>query len=247
MATKKVIPIQPLTAWSFSRYTAYKECPAKLKYSAIDKISEPSNTAMQRGNAIHQMAENYIKGTLKVLPPELKLFKDELAKLKKMFKADPGSMIVEQQWAFSKAWGDSSWFDMATCWARIKMDCGHHEDDTTLIVTDWKTGKFREHEVIIYTEQLELYALSAMLLHPHIETVRPRLVYLDQDLVWDGPPNKPLVFTRTDIPALKKAWEKRVKPMLADTIFAPRPNSKCKWCFYGQSGKVKGGPGLCKY
>ena len=76
MAAKKVIPIKTITAWSFSRYSTYKQCPAKLKYSAIDKLKEPPNAAMARGAAIHTLAEDYVKGKGKALPPELKLFAD---------------------------------------------------------------------------------------------------------------------------------------------------------------------------
>ena len=78
MATaKKVIPIKPLTSWSFSRYQDYKSCPAKAKYKHIDKLKEPPSPAMERGAAIHNLCEQYVRGTLAKLPPELKLFKDE--------------------------------------------------------------------------------------------------------------------------------------------------------------------------
>jgi PD-(D/E)XK nuclease superfamily len=237
--TKKVIPIKPLTAWSFSRYSMYKECPLKVKFTAIDKLKEPSNSAMERGNQIHNLAENYIKGTIKSLPPELKLFKDEITMLKKSFKKDSAAMVVED-------WSEAEWFDMIRCWVRIKLDCAHHIDGETLVVTDWKTGKFRDEKNQDYLEQLELYALSAMLMHPHIERVRPRLAYLDLGIYYPAPGND-LVYTRADIPKLQKAWEKRVKPMMSDTTFAPRPNNNCRWCYFGQSGLKKGGPGLCSY
>lgn len=248
MTTKKVIPIKAITAWSFSRYSTYKMCPLKLKLSAIDKIQEPSNAAMARGAAIHNLAEDYIKGKVPKLAPELVLFKDEFARLRKMFKKTPATMVVEDQWAFTKAWDDTAWNDWTPCWVRIKLDCAHHENDTTLVVTDWKTGKFRPEQNEDYVEQLELYALSALLLHEHLQEVRPRLAYTDLGRVYpDGQAEPILAYTRADIPKLKKAWEKRTRAMMSDTTFAPRPNDKCKWCWYGQSKKSAGGPGLCKY
>jgi hypothetical protein len=244
--TKKITPIQPLTAWSFSRYSTYKQCPLKVKLTAIDKHKEPGNKAMERGNQIHNLAEAYIKGTIKALPPELKLFKDEFKKLKTMFKKDPESMVVEDQWSFTSLWDRTGWFDK-DCWARIKLDCAYHISPTRLKITDWKTGKFREESNQDYLEQLELYALSAMLLHPHIEYVEPRLVYLDLGIEFPGVGQAALQYTRKDIPKLKKIWEKRVQPMLSDTVFPPRPNDKCRWCHFGQSGVKNGGPGVCKY
>ena len=246
MAAKKIIPIKKITAWSFSRYSTYKQCPLKLKLSAIDKIAEPKNPAMERGAQIHNLCEDYIKGKIPKLPPELKLFKEEFAALKKQYKKKISGMVVEDNWAFTQSWDETAWNDWVKCWVRIKLDCAHHFDEDTLIVTDWKTGKFREEMNEEYVEQLELYALAALLLHEHLTAVKPRLAYLDQGTVYPEE-GKELVYTRADIPKLKKLWENRTKAMMADTVFAPRPNDKCKWCFYGQSGKVKGGPGLCKY
>ncbi len=88
-------------------------------------------------------------------------------------------------------------------------------------------------------------ALAALLLHEHIQQVKPRLAYLDLGITYPEA-DKPLIFTRADIPKLKKLWEKRTKAMLSDKQFAPRPNDKCRWCFYRSSNKAAGG-GQCKY
>ena len=71
---KKTIPIKQVTSWSFSRYSTYKQCPLKLKLSAIDRIREPGNEAMARGDAIHKLAEKYIKGEGRSLWPEHRVF-----------------------------------------------------------------------------------------------------------------------------------------------------------------------------
>lgn len=247
MATKKVIPIKPLTSWSFSRYSTYKQCPLKAKFNFIDKINEPPNAAMERGTQIHNLAEDFVKGKIPKLPPELKLFDKDFKALKTMFKKVSQSMVVEDTWAFTKDWEETAWNNWTACYVRIKLDCAHHENDDTLIVTDWKTGKFRVEKNEEYVEQLELYALAALLLHPHLKAVKPRLGYLDQGIYYPRAEDAELVFTRDDIPKLQKLWNKRVKPMMNDTIFAPRPNNNCHWCWYGQSKKAAGGPGLCKY
>lgn len=247
MSAKKVIPIKQATSWSFSRYQDYKTCPLKFRLKHLDKINEPPNEAMARGAGIHTLAEQYIKGTAATLAPELKLFKDEFKVLRQLYKKRSQSMVVEDNWAFTKDWDETAWNNWTACWVRIKLDCAHHEDATTLVVTDWKTGKFRPEMNEEYVEQLELYALSAMLLHPHIETVKPRLAYTDLGRIYPGSEEPEIVYTRKDIPQLKKNWERRVKAMMADKSFAPRANDRCKWCFYGQSGKSKGGPGICKF
>lgn len=234
-----------ITSWSFSRYDTYKQCPLKLKLSAIDRIQAPGNEAMARGSEIHKLAEDYIKSKIRTLPAELKAFKSEFTFLRAQYKKKISGVVVEDTWAFTKDWGESRWDDWINCWVRIKLDCAHHEDQTTLIVTDWKTGKFRAEMNEAYMEQLELYALAALMLYEHIEVVKPRLVYLDHGVI-HPPSEKPLIFKRADVNKLKKLWAKRVKPMLSDTVFAPKPNNFCRWCYYRASNKDAGG-GQCKF
>ena len=242
MATaKKIIPIKNVTAWSFSRYGEYKKCPALTKYKVIEKRKEPGNQAMERGNLIHKLAEDYVKGDLAKLPPELLQFKTEFAKLRKMYKAKVRKITVEDSWAFRKDWSETTWDDWNECWVRIKLDCAHMEEDGVLIVTDYKTGKYREEQNADYVEQLELYSLAAFLKYETVHTVLPRLMYLDLGMIFNGGA-EPIVHTRADLPRLKKTWEKRTKPLLSDTTFAPRPSNNCRWCHFSSA---KSGP--CQY
>lgn len=240
--------VKPVTSWSYSRYSDYKQCPLKFRLKHIDKISEPKNQAMERGSSIHTMAENFIKGKIKKLPVELQHFKVEFLKLKGQYKKKISGVIVEDNWSFTSNWTKTQWNDWVNCWVRIKLDCAHYEDGSTLVVTDWKTGKFNlSYGASDYVEQLELYALAALLLHDHIETVKPRLVYLDHGKIYPGGgQEEELTFTRADIPRLKTNWAKRVKPMMNDKIFAPKPNNMCKWCHFRASNKDNGG-GQCKF
>jgi CRISPR/Cas system-associated exonuclease Cas4 (RecB family) len=241
MAIKKKI-----TSWSFSRYSTYKSCPLKAKLMFIDKHKEPGNTAMQRGADIHNMAEDYAKGKLARLPKELKLVGDLLKMLKAQYKKMVNRPIIEDSWAFRVDWSSTTYDDWTGCWLRIKLDAAYFLEATVMKVVDWKTGKFREESNADYLEQLELYALAALILHPHLTEVRPELNYVDHGLIFP-PADKPLIYTQKDVKKLKATWEKRVKPMMNDTVFAPRPNDKCRFCHFGQSGKAKGGPGLCKF
>lgn len=242
----KRIPATQITAWSFSRYSTYKQCPLKAKLAYIDKITEPPNDAMARGSRIHDDAEAYIKGKLPKMPIELKKFAKLFRRLKKQYQCIISGMVVEDTWAFTKDWDQTTWNDWIRCWVRIKLDCAEQTDGDTLVIRDWKTGKFREEMNEDYVEQLELYALAAFLIYQHIKTVRPILVYLDLGIEYPPAGDDSLVFTREDLPALKTKWEKRVAPMLADKSFAPRPNNKCHWCFYRAANKANGG-GQCKF
>lgn len=237
------------TSWSWSRYYDYKQCPLKARLNHLDKIREPKNAAMARGGAIHDTIRDYIKGIKKSIkecgfPAGVMTWLNEA---KKAFKKKTLQPIIEEDWAFTKDWTQTQWNDWNGCVLRVKLDAGLFEEGGDVFhVIDWKSGKFREEEVDQYIEQLELQALAALVLYPQVREVRPELRYVDFGIVYP-PPSKALSFTQADVPKLKKLWAKRTKAMLNDTKFAPRPNNKCHWCFYGQSGKPKGGPGLCKF
>jgi len=221
--------IQKITAWSFSRLQDWRGCPRKAKYKHIDKIKEPSNEAMERGSAIDKMGEDFITGKLKKCPPEIKSFEMEFLELRKR------KAVCQEQWAFDSNWIEVGWFDKEA-WCRIKTDVYTHDlKSNTLMVVDNKTGKPREY----HKEQVKLYALGGLMKLPTVDVVDARLWYTDQGLEL---PEEPELYTRADIPMLKKYWEKQVKPMLADARFAPKPSNDCRWCFFS---KAKGGP--CEY
>lgn len=258
VTTRKVIPIasaakkvatkqtvKPPTSWSFSRYSDYRQCPLKFKLKHLLKIQEPGNDAMQRGAKIHDDAEAYLKGKLAKLPAELAKFGPEFKRLKAVYKKKTSGMIVEDTWAFTNNWTPTMWDDWINCWVRIKLDCAEIVDHELMVITDWKTGKFRPEKNAEYIEQLELYALAALLLHEHIDEVYPRLAYVDEGTIYPSE-DEATIYTREDIPMLIKTWAKRVKPMMSDKIFAPRPNNLCRWCFYRNSNAEAGG-GQCKY
>ena len=245
---KKIIPIKKITSWSFSRLSDYTQCPLKARLKHIERIKEPPNAAMERGASIHTQIEHFITALVPSrLSPDspLRPLLPELKRLRKRFLEKPETIIVEDTWAFRSDWTKTTYDDWNGCAVRIKLDCAHFKDDTTLIVTDWKTGKYRPENQAEYLEQLDLYALAAFLWFPEVETVIPRLAYVDHGIIWP-PEDKPIVYTRDQLPALRKKWEKRVQPMLNDTTFAARPNNFCRWCHFRAENKENGG-GQCKY
>jgi hypothetical protein len=254
--------IKKITAWSWSRYADYCQCPRKTKLKHVDKMKEPGSAAMNRGAALHDLLAAFLKGTLKELPklftytfdgeefkepfPDMKWALTELKKLRTKVIRKTAGMTVEDDWAFTKAWERCRWDDWAKCWVRIKLDLAHPEQrGKLLVITDWKSGKFRLEDTAEYKKQLSLYALAGLLLHPKVEVVQPRLGYLDIGKFYQGDE-----YVQEDVPALKKLWGERVANLFQDTLFAPTPSSKCRWCFFGQAKKgpaADQGPGLCEF
>ena len=78
IVTKKKAAPTGITAWSFSRLTAYENCPLKFKLTTIDKLKEPASPAMDRGKEIHLQGELYLKGTTAGVPESFKLLAVEM-------------------------------------------------------------------------------------------------------------------------------------------------------------------------
>lgn len=238
--------LSKITAWSFSRWKDYEQCPAKAKYKHVLRMKEPSSPAMERGTAIHKMCEDYINGVLEHLPEELKKFEDSMNYLRTLkLENDALDLILtpviglEDSWTFKEDWTVTTWNDWISAWLRVKIDLNFSVEKGVLRIIDWKTGQYREDEVGQYMLQLELYALAALLTMPDIHTVIPKLAFIDHGVVH---PIEDKKWVRDQLGSIKKSWLSRIAPMMNDTSFLPKPNSKCKWCCFS---KTKGGP--CKY
>jgi len=216
-----------ITAWSYSRWACYTKCPFMAKCKFIDRLKEPTNEAMSRGSAIHKKAENWVNGMFNNMPEELNNYRREFRALLKE------SPVCEEQWAFTKDWHPTGWFDK-DCWVRVMVDVHAGNSESSIRIIDHKTGKPNDS----HREQLSLYALAAFSMFPDVTEATTELWYLDH------PADKRLVhtFSRDEVDELKKMWEGRVKPMLNDTTFKPKPNFGCRWCFFR---KDNGGP--CQY
>lgn len=225
--------VQQITAWSYSRWAQYEECPYKAKLKFIEKLPEPGSVAMNRGGDIHKLAEKAIVWPRTKLAPELGRFAQEFKDLRKLKRVE-----TELELAYTKTWDPCDWKDWDHAWVRIKIDLLTPPDKQGIIeVVDHKTGKPKP----AYAPQLELYALGALLRYPQATAARTRLWYLDHGII--SPEKKTEgMYQQSDVPALKKTWEKRVVPMLSDTKFAPKPGNYCTWCAFSKS---KGGP--CVY
>lgn len=244
--------VQRITSWSFSRYSTYEQCPAKAKYKFIEKRPEPGSKPMDRGSDVHLMAEHAVKGTAPKpaefktlskaeaaaatallkngkLPPELRSFEEEFV----MARATKG-VEAELMLAFTESWDPCDWKDWGRAWVRIKIDLlkPPTKPDYIVGIVDQKTGRPKDD----YGQQLELYAIGAFLRYPQAQIADTRLWYLDEGVIRPEK-EKDGQFKRKDLPKLQKLWEKRVIPMLNDTVFAPKPGPQCRYCHFRKSNR----------
>lgn len=221
--------------WSFSRWSAWKQCPLAAKYQHIDKLPTPKHPAMQRGADLADIEEKYLKKEIDELPEDLKMAKPRLDRLREI-----PDLIVESKWGLTQDWKPVGYFDWNKCKLRSKIDVGYIDDNNVLQFTDNKTGKFREFQVDAYMLQLDLYTAAAIAYYPDLKGIQAKLHFTDLDDY--SFPQKPKVVTPKQ--ALKKQaeWDIRFEPMINERRWPAKPGPYCKWCPFGKS---KGGP--CKF
>lgn len=219
----------PIKAWSYSRWSAYQECPFKAKCKFVDKLQEPGSEAMDRGDRIHKAIEAYLARGGR-LPKEATPMKAELAKLRKL------KPIVEGELAFNARWEPVDWF-ARDAWCRVKTDAlvpPELDGETLARNIDFKTGKLREAGE--HDDQLLLYGLAGLLKFPVATAATGEIWFTDHGRIVKRDEG---VYLRKDVPKIEKLWEGRVKKMLSDTVFKPTPGNYCRFCHFR---RANGGP-----
>jgi hypothetical protein len=106
-----------IKSWSYSKLIDFEQCRYRAKLKHIDRVPEQKSEAADRGTAIHQLAEDFVIGKIKVLPTELRRFEDEFFVLLREHKAKRVSL--EGEWGFNTEWLPH---DYKTAWLRMKAD-----------------------------------------------------------------------------------------------------------------------------
>ena len=213
--------VQQFTTWSYSAYAQWRECPRKAYYARIMELAQPSSPQMDRGTAIHQLAQDFVEGKRVGIPDELKKFEAQFTMLR---DAKAG---CEQNWGFTSSWQPCGFFD-PDVWLRVKCDATYVAKQSavdTVVIIDHKTGKiYDEHH-----DQLELYATAGFIMFPYARKIIAQDWYLDQDAMIED------VFESRQSKQLREKWNKNVEPYFADTIFPCCPSPRCRYCAFSKA------------
>lgn len=210
-------------AWSFSRYADYSRCPLYFNEKYIAKsIPQDASPAMERGDKIHKGIAAWLIGNAEGLPREA--FQNPRAEqiFQELRQMPKDNIAVEQQWGFTAGFKPTGWFGNDT-WFRNISDVALVYDDMTAETLDWKTGKRYGKNA----EQMECQGMAVLCKFLPVTNVTARMIYLDEK----GKDIEDIEeFPARVKQSLIDKWSKKVAPMFTDTVFAPRPNDKCKWC-----------------
>ncbi len=215
-----------ITAVSYSRMKTWAQCPAKANYKFVQKLKEPDSMYAARGTELHKMCEDYLNaGCEGQVPPAL----DKVGLLLVQLYDELESFDTELQISFDADWQVVDWFSPATK-MRVVYDVLGKTSSTVGLVVDHKSGRvYDDHH-----EQLELYALTALIKDEELEEVDAYALYIDQ-----GHISPRITVTRDDMDIIREKWEAKMETVMSDTVFAPSPNRSCRWCHFRRSN---GGP-----
>ncbi len=209
------------TRWSYSSISTWKQCHLKWKYSYIDGIEWPSSAAMSRGTRMHLMAEEFVNGTVQVVPSEIKNMGPTLLSLKGM------GAKAEEVWLLDDKWNPVQ--DQSKAWIKAIIDV-HYVLDDVLYVKDYKSGRMYPDHL----NQLELYGLIGLKTFPEVKRVETSAIYMD--LAHEGSQGS---IIPQMLPKMIEPWDTEAKAMMGAESYEPTVSAACAWCPYS---KRKGGP-----
>ena len=220
----------PIKAWSFSALKSFEECRYRAYLKSVKKVREESSVAAERGNQVHDIAENFVRGTGD-FSPILRKFKSDFESLKSRVERQTPAlpMSMEENWGFTTSWAQTGWTAPDT-WVRQKLDVFYKDSDTSAVVIDHKTGRKFGNE-LKHGEQGLHYAIGAFKKYPELDYVQPEFSYIDQG------EKLRKNYTRDRALIHLPKIQKRAIIMTTAVEFIPNPTKRnCKWCYYAQSG-----------
>lgn len=227
-----------IKSWSFSRLGDFETCAYRAKLKFLDKVPEPERPlkpgqtehANDRGTRIHENIEKFIRGEAELCTEALKHFGPYIKSLKQYYEA--GKVEMEGEWGFDKDWKPC---DYRTAWLRLKCDAVWHQDEESVTIIDYKTGRKFGNEVK-HGDQLQLYALCAAIKYPHAKYIDVKLWYIDQP-PHPADPSKHNATEEVKTSAkwlyMVKLFNARGKRITEATEFPPNANAySCQYCAY---------------
>jgi len=140
-----------ITAWSYSRYGVYDQCPFKAKLLYIDRFKEPGSPAMDKGIAVHSEIEAYLKSNNPVPQCAIKLHADlEALKAQKPY--------AELEVCFNKDWLPVDWF-AKDAWVRIKIDGAKGKEATAALIYETQPVPESWDDIYDYIETNDAFDL----------------------------------------------------------------------------------------
>lgn len=219
----------PVPTWSFSVLQDFETCAYRTYLARVEKREQEESRALERGKAIHDYCEKFIRGEDPKPPRERKLklnfHRHKLEALRDLYSEyGEERVLIEQEWGFDVDWNPTG-YHAKDIWARMKCDVVVLESETSIRIIDWKTGGKSGNEPK-HGAQGICYGVGAIARFPKVEHVTTEFVYLDHKL-----PDLVKHFSRGDLMILKPRLHQRALDLTHNHEFFPRPTQwNCRLC-----------------
>lgn len=235
--------------YSYSAINEYENCPRKYKLKRIDKLVEPSSTALVVGDKVHTLIAEYLSYCRDNAYPTYYAF--EIPVLESAIEDEVRSIMdtfikshvfdwnlmqtcqIEQPIAYNKEWARVDW-DSPEAWMRLKRDQLHIENDMC-VITDFKTNRAIdftpdafEKKPLTELLQLAIYAYSAYLEYPDMERFLIRLDFVRYGM---GGIRKRLL-TKDEILSVPEILNGKIHIVEGDGEYLPRVSDYCNYCAF---------------
>ncbi|QIB67120.1 PD-(D/E)XK nuclease family protein [Kineobactrum salinum] len=222
-----------MPTWSATMLKKYETCAYSVYLERVKKVPQEKNVASDRGSALHDIAECYVKSEWEAIADTSQPFiKDWEDKIYPKFRADfdhlrdrfaEGKVEVEGNWGFTVDWEPTGWMGKDV-WARAKLDVLEWQDENCARVIDHKSGKKFGNE-IPHAQQAMIYAIAAFMRYEQLEFVETDFWYLDHGLY------SPQRYSRQQASQFLPRITQRATVLTSDTEFKPTPSKgNCMWC-----------------
>lgn len=216
------------TPYSYSRLSAYANCPRFYKARYIEKRPEAPSEALERGKAVHEAIAEYTKYCLhNGLQTDLEFLReypgtDEVRGILETFAdthmIEPGDYKFEEMWKIEMDPHPWTWWGVID---NLK------DEGERLSITDFKTDHMlRSQTEINKDSQLKDYAWMAAMKYPQAQEFICAIDFVRHGVT------RETVYTRDDIEAIEKQIISQIQEIEADREYKAVPGSGCSWCSY---------------
>lgn len=212
--------------FSYSKLDTYNGCPRRFKLKYIDKLTEPTSEALERGKAVHAALADYAQYCLSNgLQTDLQFLRefpgnDEVREILETFAEthiiEPGDYTFEDMWKLSMDPHPWTW------WGVIDL---LKDEGERLIITDFKTDhQIRSQTDIERDTQIRYYAWMASKKFPRATEFVCGIDFVRHGVL------RQTTYTIDDIPAIEKQIVDRIQEVEADRKFQATPGAHCSYC-----------------
>jgi CRISPR/Cas system-associated exonuclease Cas4 (RecB family) len=216
------------TPYSYSRLSAYQNCPRFYKARYIEKRPEAPSEALERGKAVHEAIAEYTKYCLhNGLQTDLEFLReypgtDEVREILSTFAdthmIEPGNYTFEEMWKLEMSPHPWTW------WGVIDL---LEDKGELLVIVDYKTDhQLRSQTDVDKDPQLKYYAWMAATKFPRAQEIICGIDFVRHGVL------RQTTYTRDDIPAIEKQIISQIQEMEADRQYQAVPGSACGYCSY---------------